>query len=250
MQKLVEAFRGSAVLLTGETPAEKRQTIVDRFQQDDRHSRVRRQHHRRRHRQQPDGGHAGRVQRSRLGPRESLAGRRPRVSHRPDAHGQRHLHGRRRHDRRLRSDGAREEGEARQRDRRRHGDRRRTCPATSSTSCSARCASCRRASADSRPASDGEHVVERLLRRARLDLDGGRGRDAGVTASARPKRRKRSGGRSRRSPRRFQVRRSSVTGTPARRTRASSTRSPWMAPTSPAPARDSNTADSAATRGM
>jgi SWI/SNF-related matrix-associated actin-dependent regulator 1 of chromatin subfamily A len=36
VQKLVEAFRGSAVLLTGETPAAKRQTIVDHFQQDER----------------------------------------------------------------------------------------------------------------------------------------------------------------------------------------------------------------------
>jgi SWI/SNF-related matrix-associated actin-dependent regulator 1 of chromatin subfamily A len=36
VQKLAEAFRGSAVLMTGETPAEKRQTMVDRFQQDDR----------------------------------------------------------------------------------------------------------------------------------------------------------------------------------------------------------------------
>jgi len=36
VQKLVEAFRGSAVLVTGETPSEKRQGIVDRFQQDDR----------------------------------------------------------------------------------------------------------------------------------------------------------------------------------------------------------------------
>ena len=39
VQKLVEAFRGSAVLLTGGTPAEKRQAMVDRFQQDD-HIRV------------------------------------------------------------------------------------------------------------------------------------------------------------------------------------------------------------------
>ena len=36
VQQIVEAFRGSAVLLTGETPAEKRQAMVDRFQQDDR----------------------------------------------------------------------------------------------------------------------------------------------------------------------------------------------------------------------
>ena len=36
VQKLVDAFRGSAVLVTGETPSEKRQGIVDRFQQDDR----------------------------------------------------------------------------------------------------------------------------------------------------------------------------------------------------------------------
>lgn len=36
VQKLAEAFRGSAVLLTGETPAGKRQALVDRFQQDDR----------------------------------------------------------------------------------------------------------------------------------------------------------------------------------------------------------------------
>jgi len=36
VQKIVEAFRGSAVLLTGETPAEKRQAIVDRFQQEER----------------------------------------------------------------------------------------------------------------------------------------------------------------------------------------------------------------------
>ena len=36
VQKLAEAFRGSAVLLTGETPSEKRQGMVDRFQQDDR----------------------------------------------------------------------------------------------------------------------------------------------------------------------------------------------------------------------
>ena len=36
VQTLVEAFRGSAVLLTGETPADKRQTIVDHFQNDDR----------------------------------------------------------------------------------------------------------------------------------------------------------------------------------------------------------------------
>jgi SWI/SNF-related matrix-associated actin-dependent regulator of chromatin subfamily A-like protein 1 len=36
VQGIVEAFRGSAVLLTGETPAEKRQALVDRFQQDDR----------------------------------------------------------------------------------------------------------------------------------------------------------------------------------------------------------------------
>jgi SWI/SNF-related matrix-associated actin-dependent regulator 1 of chromatin subfamily A len=36
VQQIVEAFRGSAVLLTGETPAEKRQTMVDRFQEDER----------------------------------------------------------------------------------------------------------------------------------------------------------------------------------------------------------------------
>ena len=36
VQQLVEAFRGSAILMTGETPAEKRQAMVDRFQQDDR----------------------------------------------------------------------------------------------------------------------------------------------------------------------------------------------------------------------
>jgi SWI/SNF-related matrix-associated actin-dependent regulator 1 of chromatin subfamily A len=36
VQKLVEAFRGAAILLTGSTPSEKRQAMVDRFQQDDR----------------------------------------------------------------------------------------------------------------------------------------------------------------------------------------------------------------------
>ena len=36
VEQIVEAFRGSAVLLTGETPAEKRQSMVDRFQEDDR----------------------------------------------------------------------------------------------------------------------------------------------------------------------------------------------------------------------
>ena len=36
VQKLADAFRGAAVLLTGETPAEKRQAMVDRFQGDDR----------------------------------------------------------------------------------------------------------------------------------------------------------------------------------------------------------------------
>jgi SWI/SNF-related matrix-associated actin-dependent regulator of chromatin subfamily A-like protein 1 len=36
VQKLADAFSGSAVLLTGETPAEKRQALVDHFQQDDR----------------------------------------------------------------------------------------------------------------------------------------------------------------------------------------------------------------------
>jgi SWI/SNF-related matrix-associated actin-dependent regulator 1 of chromatin subfamily A len=36
VQKLAEAFRGSAVLLTGATPAEKRQVMVDHFQHDDR----------------------------------------------------------------------------------------------------------------------------------------------------------------------------------------------------------------------
>jgi SWI/SNF-related matrix-associated actin-dependent regulator of chromatin subfamily A-like protein 1 len=36
MQKLAEAFGPSAVLLTGKTPAEKRQALVDRFQNDDR----------------------------------------------------------------------------------------------------------------------------------------------------------------------------------------------------------------------
>jgi SWI/SNF-related matrix-associated actin-dependent regulator 1 of chromatin subfamily A len=36
VQKLADAFRGAAVLLTGETPAEKRQAMVDRFQEDDR----------------------------------------------------------------------------------------------------------------------------------------------------------------------------------------------------------------------
>ena len=36
VQKLAEEFRGSSVLLTGETPSEKRQAMVDRFQQDDR----------------------------------------------------------------------------------------------------------------------------------------------------------------------------------------------------------------------
>ena len=36
VQAIAEAFRGSAVLLTGETPADKRQAIVDHFQNDDR----------------------------------------------------------------------------------------------------------------------------------------------------------------------------------------------------------------------
>ena len=36
VQAIVEAFRGSAVLLHGETPADKRQAIVDHFQNDDR----------------------------------------------------------------------------------------------------------------------------------------------------------------------------------------------------------------------
>ena len=36
LQELAEHFRGSVVLLTGSTPAEKRQTIVDRFQQEGR----------------------------------------------------------------------------------------------------------------------------------------------------------------------------------------------------------------------
>jgi SWI/SNF-related matrix-associated actin-dependent regulator 1 of chromatin subfamily A len=36
VQQLADAFRGSAILLTGETPADKRQAMVDRFQHDDR----------------------------------------------------------------------------------------------------------------------------------------------------------------------------------------------------------------------
>ena len=36
VEQLAEHFRGSVVLVTGSTPAEKRQTIVDRFQQEDR----------------------------------------------------------------------------------------------------------------------------------------------------------------------------------------------------------------------
>jgi SWI/SNF-related matrix-associated actin-dependent regulator of chromatin subfamily A-like protein 1 len=36
LQKLVDAFGASAVLLTGQTPADKRQTMVDRFQEDER----------------------------------------------------------------------------------------------------------------------------------------------------------------------------------------------------------------------
>ena len=36
LQQLAEAFRESAILMTGATPTEKRQAIVDRFQQDDR----------------------------------------------------------------------------------------------------------------------------------------------------------------------------------------------------------------------
>ena len=36
LEQLAEHFRGSVVLVTGSTPAEKRQTIVDRFQQEDR----------------------------------------------------------------------------------------------------------------------------------------------------------------------------------------------------------------------
>jgi hypothetical protein len=36
VQELAEHFRGSVVVVTGSTPTEKRQTIVDRFQQDDR----------------------------------------------------------------------------------------------------------------------------------------------------------------------------------------------------------------------
>ena len=36
LQELAEHFRGSLVMLTGSTPGEKRQTIVDRFQQEDR----------------------------------------------------------------------------------------------------------------------------------------------------------------------------------------------------------------------
>jgi hypothetical protein len=39
VQKLADAFRGSSVLLTGETPSEKRQAMVDHFQQDE-HIRV------------------------------------------------------------------------------------------------------------------------------------------------------------------------------------------------------------------
>ena len=58
-------FGDTAMLLTGATPAHRRQSLVDRFQDEDDVRVVRRQPHRGRHRPRPDRGEAGRVQRPR-----------------------------------------------------------------------------------------------------------------------------------------------------------------------------------------
>ena len=142
MNRLAEHFGGSAVVVTGGTPADKRQALVDRFQSDDSVRVFLANIIAGGIGTQPDGGDAGRLQRSRLGACESLAGRGPRVPHRSDAHGQRHLHGRQQHDRRLRADGARNRRapwSARSSTARRSF---RMIQATCSTNCSARCASC------------------------------------------------------------------------------------------------------------
>ena len=185
------------------------------------------QHHRRRHRHQPDRGDAGRLQRSRLGARQPLAGRGSRLSHRPDAHGQRHLHGGRRHDRRLRPERAREEGRARQRGRRRQVARAGSRQAMCWTSCSVRCARCRRGWLHRLAHQDvaDEDLVDRLLRQARLEIEANRApaQHARRRRPARPKKPRRSGARSRRSPGRSLVHRSNATDSRARPSPASST---------------------------
>ena len=236
MQQLARLRRLGRRLLTGKTPADKRQALVDRFQQDDsvrvflaniiaggdRH--------------QPDGGDAGRLQRSRLGAREPLAGRGSRLSHRPDAHGQRHLHGGRRHDRRLRPDRAREErprSSARSSTARRW---RRICRATCSTNCSARCARCRPGLRMRQHGANEDDLIERLLRQARLDLDASRPRRRG-DAGAHARRNRSAQTRARGARQRALGRRpSSAIDSRARRTPASSTSSRSTAPTSRAAA--------------
>ena len=174
MEQLATAFGGSAVVADGKDAGGEasvaRRSLSERRQR----PRVPREHHRRRHRHQPDGGDAGRLQRSRLGACESLAGRGPRLSHRPDAHGQRHLHGRGRHDRRLRPGAC---SRRRPRSSARSSTAQAMAPdlsrATCWTSCSVRCARCRLALAD----SARRHRRTRIWsigcsRQARLDLGG------------------------------------------------------------------------------
>jgi hypothetical protein len=122
VQKVAAHFGAQAVLLTGATPAAKRQALVDRFQQDE-GVRVfvanlvaggvgltsRRA---------PRG-----VQRPRLGAGEPLAGRGPRVPHRAARHGERDVHERRRHGGRVRGPRAAREGAAHRGRRRGHGRR-------------------------------------------------------------------------------------------------------------------------------
>ena len=73
---------------------DKRQALVDRFQQDDSVRVFLANIIAGGIGLEPDRRDAGRVQRSRLGAGQPLAGRGPRLPHRPDAHGQRHLPGR------------------------------------------------------------------------------------------------------------------------------------------------------------
>ena len=103
-------FGDAAVLLTGSTPADKRQALVDRFQQDETVRVFLANIIAGGVGTQPDRREPGRLQRSRLGARQSLAGGGPRLPHRADADGQRDLPDRRGHGGRFRPDGARDEG--------------------------------------------------------------------------------------------------------------------------------------------
>ena len=115
MERLARAFGSSAVVLTGKTHADKRQDLVGSLSERRHRPRLSGQHHRRRNWHQPDCRDAGRLQRSRLGACQPLAGGGSRLPHRSDAYRQRDLHGGGRHDRRFRPECARQEGRNRQR---------------------------------------------------------------------------------------------------------------------------------------